>query len=72
MSFMNDINRQFQAMESDSQVKEARTKKELLGGIVTDASFERLRLTKVTISVPNGRKYNIVADDGVLICTREI
>jgi hypothetical protein len=45
---------------------------DLVGGIVTDASFERLRLTMVTISVPNGRKSNIVADDGVLICTRVI
>lgn len=67
-----DIDKQFQAMESDSQVKEARTKKELIGGIVTDAVFERSMLERITISIPNGQRYNIVADDGVLICTREI
>lgn len=45
---------------------------DLVGGIVTDASFERLRLTQVTISVPNGRKYNLMVDDGVLVCQRVI
>ncbi len=45
---------------------------DLVGGIVTDASFNRSQLVRVTISVPNGRRYDLMVDDGEMICPRVI
>jgi len=45
---------------------------ELMGGIVTDVMFDRYHLVRVTISVPNGHRYDILCDNGELVCTRVI
>lgn len=54
-----------------STVQDA-NKKVLLGGIVTDVTFNRFRLERITISSPNGQEYNIVVDDCEMICLRVI
>ena len=47
-------------------------KNDLMGGIVTDVVFDRFQLVRVSISTPNGRKYDILCDDDELVCPRVV